>query len=268
MQQVVNIKMPVFCFRSILLLAMLCAVLCMPSICSAQSSPPLLSLTKTKREKVRVVCTLPPRQVKRLSRIEILRAYGQAKDFSLLHRFSQPKRRQAFVDEPKDDGAYRYKAALYPKSGSLRWSRTLKIRVQPSSIVPPHTPLAPGQKACPAGYTSQVLNLVNQARSLVTPLKSHKQLSWAARSHTIDMAERQNFSHDGWYDFIRRSGFRGSPAGENIALGYTSPQAVMNGWLGSSGHRANILNTRYRYIGIGCVIDQYGRFWWTQNFGG
>ena len=52
-------------------------------------------------------------------------------------------------------------------------------------------------------------------------------------------------------------------AGENIAYGYRTPQAVVNGWMNSSGHRANILNASYTKIGVGYVAS--GNYW-TQMF--
>lgn len=55
-------------------------------------------------------------------------------------------------------------------------------------------------------------------------------------------------------------------SGENIAIGYTSAEAVMNGWMNSPGHKANILNTSFQSIGIGCFYDGYG-YTWTQCFG-
>jgi uncharacterized protein YkwD len=52
-------------------------------------------------------------------------------------------------------------------------------------------------------------------------------------------------------------------AGENIAHGQTSPQAVVNAWMNSSGHRANILNASFTQIGVGYVADGH---YWTQMF--
>ena len=54
--------------------------------------------------------------------------------------------------------------------------------------------------------------------------------------------------------------------GENIATGQTSPEQVMNAWMNSSGHRANILGSTYKRIGIGCVYIQ-GTYYWVQCFG-
>jgi len=62
---------------------------------------------------------------------------------------------------------------------------------------------------------------------------------------------------------MRAFGLRYRYAGENIAYGQRTPQAVVNAWMNSSGHRANILNANYTQIGVGYVAD--GNYW-TQMF--
>ena len=65
------------------------------------------------------------------------------------------------------------------------------------------------------------------------------------------------------FQMIRSFGISFRSAGENIARGYATPQAVVNGWMNSSGHRANILNANYTHIGVGYVAQ--GNYW-TQMF--
>jgi hypothetical protein len=70
-------------------------------------------------------------------------------------------------------------------------------------------------------------------------------------------------------DRLERAGYTGWTAiAENIAAGYPTPEAVVQGWMSSPGHRANLLSPRYTEIGIGLVksSDRFGTFW-TQNFG-
>ena len=55
-------------------------------------------------------------------------------------------------------------------------------------------------------------------------------------------------------------------AGENIAWGQRSPEEVMNGWMNSSGHRANILNSSFKKIGVVYYVGANGRTYWTQLF--
>ena len=60
-------------------------------------------------------------------------------------------------------------------------------------------------------------------------------------------------------------GYGGGPWGENIAWGYTSPQSVVNGWLGSSGHKANIENPSFTSTGVGVAANANGSLYWTQS---
>ena len=84
------------------------------------------------------------------------------------------------------------------------------------------------------------------------------------------MLDNRYFSHTSPtygspFQMIKAFGLSYRTAGETIAKGYASPQAVVNGWMNSSGHRANILNVSYTQIGIGYVAQ--GNYW-TQMFGG
>ena len=114
----------------------------------------------------------------------------------------------------------------------------------------------------------KVLALTNAARKKAgcKPLKGNKRLALAARRHSKDMAVKKYFSHtskDGSspWDRIKRAGYK-NPGAENIAYGYPSAQAVMQGWLKSPGHRANILNCGLKSLGVG----KY-KTYWTQDFG-
>ena len=65
-----------------------------------------------------------------------------------------------------------------------------------------------------------------------------------------------------------RAGYLGWTAlGENVAMGYPSVDAVMAGWMGSSGHRANLLSTSYVHVGFGLANATNGSPYWTQDFG-
>lgn len=118
-----------------------------------------------------------------------------------------------------------------------------------------------------AQQASEVLTLVNQQRAAngLGPLSFDVEAERAAKAHAEDMVGRGYFSHstpEGWSPSTRMtmtggSGF--SQVGENIAFGYSTPQIVMDGWMNSSGHRANILNASYTHIGIG--VDEVGPHW-------
>jgi uncharacterized protein YkwD len=121
--------------------------------------------------------------------------------------------------------------------------------------------------------TAQVVRLVNVARADAgcAPLHVDARLATAARLHSEDMAKKNYFSHtslDGRSPWARM-GAQGYSygSGENIAAGYSTPEAVMSGWMKSSGHRANILNCSSRAIGVGVAKGgSYGTYW-TQDFG-
>lgn len=102
------------------------------------------------------------------------------------------------------------------------------------------------------------------------PLRCDPGLTRAARLHSQDMCDRRYFSHtslDGrtMTDRIDAQGVRWSRAGENIARGQTTAEAVHAAWMGSTGHRANILDGRFGRIGIG-YESCGGVPLWTQNF--
>jgi uncharacterized protein YkwD len=128
----------------------------------------------------------------------------------------------------------------------------------------------------PYSAEQEVAVLVNQERDIenLSPLKWNDQLFAAARGHSVDMAVQNYFNHislDGrtFDQRIVNAGYQYSACGENIAAGYSTPQAVMNGWMASSGHRANILSTSYCDLGVGYGYDGGSdyRHYWTQDFG-
>ena len=127
---------------------------------------------------------------------------------------------------------------------------------------------------------TEVVQLVNAERAKVgcPPVTMNDQLNAAAYNHSQDMAHNDYFSHtslDGsrFTDRLKAEGYNYATGGENIAAGYSSPQGVMAGWMGSSGHRANILNCGYQEIGVGYyyLANDTGsinyRHYWTQDFG-
>ncbi len=105
-------------------------------------------------------------------------------------------------------------------------------------------------------------------------LQASQELQLAAVRHSEDMARSGNFSHTGsnGSDFVQRArdaGYRYTPTGETIGLGYTSSSAVINGWLNSPEHRKILLNCANTDVGIGLWINPNSayRFYWTAVFG-
>ncbi|MEU6865133.1 sigma-70 family RNA polymerase sigma factor [Streptomyces sp. NPDC046876] len=134
-------------------------------------------------------------------------------------------------------------------------------------------PAPPAPAPAPQGDAGQVIALVNaeRAKAGCGPLKEDSQLRAAAQGHSDDMAARNFFSHtnpDGADPGKRTTaaGYRWSTYGENIARGQQTPESVMDSWMNSSGHRANILNCSFKDIGVG-IHEGPGGPWWTQNFG-
>jgi uncharacterized protein YkwD len=135
----------------------------------------------------------------------------------------------------------------------------------------PAAPSTPEPTATAAGVTAEILRLVNAERNQAgcRPLVLNSTLSKAAQAHSADMAAHQNMSHTGSDgsspgDRITRAGYTWSSYGENVAYGYSTAQQVMDGWMSSPGHRANILNCGFKEIGVG--LAQPGSYW-TQDFG-
>ncbi|MCP3988851.1 MAG: CAP domain-containing protein [Actinomycetia bacterium] len=145
----------------------------------------------------------------------------------------------------------------------------------PPPTTPPPTTTAPTSTSAGGGsgpVEQQILNLVNVERSSAGcgALTLNTQLNNAADAHSEDMAINDYFDHTGLdgskpWDRASAAGYQNSFIGENIAYGYRSSEAVMNGWMNSSGHRANILNCRYNHLGVG--VSSQGNYW-TQLFGG
>lgn len=122
----------------------------------------------------------------------------------------------------------------------------------------------------------KVLELVNEERVKHGLKKLYKDpalaLSYAATDHCKDMHLRNFFDHvnpDGETpaDRIKKYDSNYRTVGENIAKGQTTPEEVMESWMNSPGHRANILSENFHYIGIG-VVRYNGVYIWTQCFMG
>ncbi|POX59630.1 RNA polymerase [Streptomyces sp. Ru62] len=146
-------------------------------------------------------------------------------------------------------------------------------RAEPAEPTTPRVSSAPQAQPAPTGTVAQVVALVNKERAAAGcgPVTEDPQLDKAAQGHSDDMAARGYFDHidpdgAGPGERITAAGYRWSTYGENIAKGQQTPQAVMDSWMNSPGHRANILNCAFKNIGVG-VHDGSGGPWWTQAFG-
>ena len=121
-----------------------------------------------------------------------------------------------------------------------------------------------------ASYERAVVDLVNNIRTSrgLGALSENWELSRVARYKSRDMQEQHYFSHTSPtygspFDMMRAFGLAYRTAGETIAMGYPTPEAVVDGWMNSEGHRKNILNPAFTVIGVGYVAE--GNYW-TQMF--
>ncbi len=141
----------------------------------------------------------------------------------------------------------------------------------------PATPTQPVQQpaAQNGSFQQQILSLVNVERSKagLQPVTLNSKLSQAAQNHTNDMISKGYFSHTSpsgstMTSRVNAVGYTYSTIGENIAAGGSTASATMTQWMNSPGHKANILNPKFRELGVGYgpSNDQY-RYYWTQVFG-
>lgn len=122
-------------------------------------------------------------------------------------------------------------------------------------------------------HEQQVVELVNKERVNrgLAPLKHNAELSRVARFKSQDMIDKKYFSHQSPtygspFEMMEKFGLRFSAAGENIAYGQRTAQEVVNTWMNSPGHRANILSAAYTHIGVGVAKMANGTLYWTQMF--
>ena len=139
-------------------------------------------------------------------------------------------------------------------------------------------------RASSSAIRTRVVELVNEARrhprrcgrerfAAAPPLGVSRKLNEAATDHARDMAKQKFFEHRGSdgsqpRDRVARTGYKSRLTGENIALGPESAEEVVAGWLDSPGHCANIMDSRFREIGVGIATGpKRGQIYWVQAFG-
>ncbi len=155
-----------------------------------------------------------------------------------------------------------------------------------ASPAPGSPPPSPGATDTGCGFASfqaEMLRLVNAQRAAgatcgtrgsfppVPALAWESRLSQAAYDHSLDMATANYFSHTGRdgrspFQRVAATGYTAQAVGENIAAGYGSMAAVVDGWMGSEGHCANLMSASYSQMGLACArgsASQYG-IYWTQ----
>ena len=148
-------------------------------------------------------------------------------------------------------------------------------------------PAAPLRRAnvsgLPVGH--RILQLINQARAtpqrcgnqmfaIAPPVRWNDMLAESSQRHSEDMAQYNFFDHfnprDGTHswDRVERAGYKYLTTGENIAAGYPTAEAAVEGWLKSPGHCANLMNPEFTDMGAALAVNRRSRrTYWTQEFG-
>lgn len=130
---------------------------------------------------------------------------------------------------------------------------------------------APAQESADvSSFEEKVVELTNAERSKegLPALELDTELSKVAEDKSLDMQQNQYFSHTSPthgspFDMMKAYGIEYNSAGENIAMGQSTPEEVVQAWMDSEGHRANIMSSSYTHIGVGHVEN--GNYW-TQMF--
>jgi uncharacterized protein YkwD len=142
----------------------------------------------------------------------------------------------------------------------------------PAPVTPAPVTPAPGDSSG-QGLEAEINRLINDKRTGngCEALTANDQLTAAARDHSAWMAQNGTLSHTGkdGSTFVIRAKAAGyaQPSAENIAMGYRSAAEVVDGWMNSAGHRANILNCQSKTVGVGVANAADGTPYYTQVFG-
>ncbi len=169
--------------------------------------------------------------------------------------------------------------------GDSMWYISVKFQVGISEIIASNPQVSnpsliyPGQQLkIPniddiKGIENEVIRLVNvqRAQNGLQALTQNWQLSRVARYKSQDFIDKNYFSHTSPtygspFTMMQNFGISFTAAGENIASGQRTAAEVMNAWMNSPGHRANILSAVYNQIGAGLAKDSSGKCYWTQMF--
>ncbi|GAA2350818.1 CAP domain-containing protein [Dactylosporangium salmoneum] len=178
-----------------------------------------------------------------------------------------------------EDAATKLSKKKKKKKKSTAKKTPSKPESQPTTpTTPATTPAAP--VTTPAGdakyaaIENDVVTLTNNFRQAngCGALRVDSRLVAAARAHSTDMVTNNFFDHAGsnGSSFVQReaaAGYTTGASAENIAWGYRTAQDVVNGWINSPGHRANMLNCSSVAVGVGLAYKTDGTPYWTQDFG-
>lgn len=172
------------------------------------------------------------------------------------------------------------------KSGDSLWKIAVKYEIglkeiisanpnlkNPNLIYPEQKISVPSKSTADTSIQNEILKLVNNERSKqgLNPLKLNWEVSRVAKVKAEDMAHEGYFSHTSPtygtpFEMLKHYGIVYRTAGENIAAGQPNAQEVMEAWMNSTGHRANILNAKYTDLGVGYATGGSYKTYWVQQF--
>jgi len=179
------------------------------------------------------------------------------------------------IDQTLNSGTY------YVRIERQQGKTGYRLNVNLNQAEPTELASAPAPLAAPtASLADQVLALVNKERQAagVKPLRLNAQLTSAAEAHSQDMALNDYLAHQGLDGRssearILATGYNAFVTAENVAGGLATPETVVQAWMDSPGHRANILNSNLTEMGVGfyALDSDVGstnyNYYWTQDFG-
>jgi uncharacterized protein YkwD len=189
-------------------------------------------------------------------------------------------------DEPSNNSASSPVSPAPPPSTAPPPPAAAPAPAPAPAAAPAPAPVGPDITCGLANFEADALRIVNAYRSAgatcgsrgsfapAGALTLNSRLTSAAYGHSADMAANNYFSHtslDGrsMVDRINATGYDWSTVGENIAAGYGTMQQVVDGWMASDGHCANLMNPRFTEMGLACARNANStyRIYWTQNLG-
>ncbi|MEW1777639.1 CAP domain-containing protein [Streptomyces sp. NPDC086777] len=185
---------------------------------------------------------------------------------------SQSASQSASASASDSDSPTPTKTATEKPTATATPSKKATVTPSRTATMAPVKTAAPVTSSEEAVVEAEVLKLVNEERAKVgcSALSASSSLTKLAEGFSDDMAARNFFDHtdpDGKTPWDRAAAAGISNlGGENIARGQATAQAVMDAWMNSEGHRANILNCDFKTLGVGVHFGEGGP-WWTQDFG-
>lgn len=213
-------------------------------------------------------------QFEKLTPVEKKEVEKKAQEIAKEEKVEQPAPKQ---EKPVEKKAEKVEQPKQPVNPAPKKEAPKEKVAQPQQSQPqqPKQPAQPveqpqQQQSGLSQFESEVIELTNQERAKqgLAPLQADVELSKVAREKSKDMALNGYFDHNSPsygspFDMMKSFGINYKSAGENIAKGQRTPQEVVNGWMNSPGHRANIMNGSFTHIGVGFV--EQGNHW-TQMF--